>query len=164
MWRLQSRCWSGLTDGLRHLTSWPGCSVSNPCRNISANSPCRRAMAQPEDWHPNSSTSYGRGCRRRRKSAAPFRMALNPPGSARKSCAFTARWPIRQVSPGGADAGVGVRLLPKAMPEMARLRAAACARHWGDFAALVGLNRSRAHADVVPGQRPVAAAWSIRPM
>lgn len=70
------------------------------------------------------------------KSAAPFRMALNPPGSQR-SLAFYGTLADPQVSPGGA-ALVWVFDFTESHAEMARLRAAA-ARATGDFAALVGL-------------------------
>ena len=70
------------------------------------------------------------------KSAAPFRMALNPPGSQR-SLALYGTLADPQVSPGGA-ALVWVFDFTESHAEMARLRAAA-ARATGDFAALVGL-------------------------
>ncbi|GAB4476588.1 MAG: PAS domain-containing sensor histidine kinase [Erythrobacter tepidarius] len=70
------------------------------------------------------------------KSAAPFRMALNPPGSQR-SLALYGTLADPQVSPGGA-ALVWVFDFTESHAEMVRLRAAA-ARATGDFAALVGL-------------------------
>ena len=70
------------------------------------------------------------------KSAAPFRMALNLPGSHR-SLALYGTLADPQVSPGGA-ALVWVFDFTESHYEMARLRAAA-ARATGDFAALVGL-------------------------
>jgi len=70
------------------------------------------------------------------KSAAPFRMALNPPGSQR-SLALYGTLADPQVSPGGA-ALVWVFDFTESHAELARLRAAA-ARATGDFAALVGL-------------------------
>ncbi|MFN4018971.1 MAG: PAS-domain containing protein [Erythrobacter sp.] len=70
------------------------------------------------------------------KSAAPFRMALNPPGS-RRSLALYGTLADPQVSPGGA-ALVWVFDFTESHAEMARLRAVA-ARATGDFAALVGL-------------------------
>jgi signal transduction histidine kinase len=70
------------------------------------------------------------------KSAAPFRMAFNPPGSQR-SLALYGTLADPQVSPGGA-ALVWVFDFTESHAEMARLRAAA-ARATGDFAALVGL-------------------------
>ncbi|MFN3863386.1 MAG: PAS-domain containing protein [Erythrobacter sp.] len=70
------------------------------------------------------------------KSAAPFRMALNPPGSQR-SLALYGTLADPQVSPGGA-ALVWVFDFTESHAEMARLRAVA-ARATGDFAALVGL-------------------------
>ncbi|WP_086735696.1 PAS domain-containing sensor histidine kinase [Erythrobacter colymbi] len=70
------------------------------------------------------------------KSAAPFRMALNLPGSHR-SLALYGTLADPQVSPGGA-ALVWVFDFTESHSEMARLRAAA-ARATGDFAALVGL-------------------------
>jgi signal transduction histidine kinase len=70
------------------------------------------------------------------KSAAPFRMALNPPGSQR-SLALYGTLADPQVSPGGA-ALVWVFDFTESHAEMARLRAAAT-RATGDFAALVGL-------------------------
>lgn len=70
------------------------------------------------------------------KSAAPFRMALNLPGS-RRSLALYGTLADPQVSPGGA-ALVWVFDFSESHTEMARLRAAA-ARATGDFAALVGL-------------------------
>lgn len=70
------------------------------------------------------------------KSAAPFRMALNLPGSQR-SLALYGTLADPQVSPGGA-ALVWVFDFTESHGEMARLRAAA-ARATGDFAALVGL-------------------------
>jgi len=70
------------------------------------------------------------------KSAAPFRMALNLPGSQR-SLALYGTLADPQVSPGGA-ALVWVFDFTESHAEMARLRAAA-ARATGDFAALVGL-------------------------
>lgn len=70
------------------------------------------------------------------KTAAPFRMALNPPGSGR-SLALYGTLADPQVSPGGA-ALVWVFDFTESHAEMARLRAAA-ARATGDFGALVGL-------------------------
>ncbi|WP_296718728.1 PAS domain-containing sensor histidine kinase [Erythrobacter sp.] len=70
------------------------------------------------------------------KTAAPFRMALNPPGS-RRSLALYGTLADPQVSPGGA-ALVWVFDFTESHAEMARLRAAA-ARATGDFGALVGL-------------------------
>jgi signal transduction histidine kinase len=70
------------------------------------------------------------------KSAAPFRMALRPPGSQR-SLALYGTLADPQVSPGGA-ALVWVFDFTESHAEMARLRAAA-ARATADFAALVGL-------------------------
>ncbi len=70
------------------------------------------------------------------KSAAPFRMALNLPGSQR-SLALHGTLADPQVSPGGA-ALVWVFDFTESHSELARLRAAA-ARATGDFAALVGL-------------------------
>lgn len=70
------------------------------------------------------------------KSAAPFRMAINLPGSQR-SLALYGTLADPQVSPGGA-ALVWIFDFTESHAEMARLRAAA-ARATGDFAALVGL-------------------------
>lgn len=70
------------------------------------------------------------------KSAAPFRMAINLPGSQR-SLALHGTLADPQVSPGGA-ALVWVFDFSESHTELARLRAAA-ARATGDFAALVGL-------------------------
>jgi len=70
------------------------------------------------------------------KSASPFRMAINLPGSQR-SLALYGTLADPQVSPGGA-ALVWVFDFTESHVEMARLRAAA-ARATGDFAALVGL-------------------------
>ncbi|KPF65026.1 PAS domain-containing sensor histidine kinase [Porphyrobacter sp. AAP60] len=70
------------------------------------------------------------------KSAAPFRMAINLPGSQR-SLALYGTLADPQVSPGGA-ALVWVFDFTESHAELARLRAAA-ARATGDFAALVGL-------------------------
>ena len=70
------------------------------------------------------------------KSAAPFRMAINLPGSQR-SLALYGTLADPQVSPGGA-ALVWVFDFTESHAEMARLRAAA-SRATGDFAALVGL-------------------------
>ncbi len=70
------------------------------------------------------------------KSAAPFRMAINLPGSQR-SLALYGTLADPQVSPGGA-ALVWVFDFTESHSEMARLRSAA-ARATGDFAALVGL-------------------------
>jgi signal transduction histidine kinase len=70
------------------------------------------------------------------KSAAPFRMAINLPGSQR-SLALYGTLADPQVSPGGA-ALVWVFDFTESHAEMARLRASA-ARARGDFAALVGL-------------------------
>jgi signal transduction histidine kinase len=70
------------------------------------------------------------------KSAAPFRMAINLPGSQR-SLALYGTLADPQVSPGGS-ALVWVFDFTESHAEMARLRAAA-ARATGDFAALVGL-------------------------
>ncbi len=70
------------------------------------------------------------------KSAAPFRMAINLPGSQR-SLALYGTLADPQVSPGGA-ALVWVFDFTESHGEMARLRAAA-SRATGDFAALVGL-------------------------
>ncbi|WP_324075367.1 MAG: PAS-domain containing protein [Erythrobacter sp.] len=70
------------------------------------------------------------------KTAAPFRMALNPPGSQR-SLALYGTLADPAVSPGGA-ALVWVFDFTESHAEMARLRAAA-SRATGDFAALVGL-------------------------
>lgn len=70
------------------------------------------------------------------KSAAPFRMAINLPGSQR-SLALYGTLADPQVSPGGA-ALVWVFDFTESHAELARMRAAA-ARATGDFAALVGL-------------------------
>jgi signal transduction histidine kinase len=70
------------------------------------------------------------------KSAAPFRMAINLPGSQR-SLALYGTLADPQVSPGGA-ALVWVFDFTESHAEMARLRAAAT-RATNDFAALVGL-------------------------
>jgi signal transduction histidine kinase len=70
------------------------------------------------------------------KSAAPFRMAINLPGSQR-SLALYGTLADPQVSPGGA-ALVWIFDFTESHAEMARLRAAAT-RATGDFAALVGL-------------------------
>lgn len=70
------------------------------------------------------------------KSAAPFRMVINLPGSAR-SLALNGTLADPQVSPGGA-ALVWVFDFTESQSELARLRASA-ARATGDFAALVGL-------------------------
>ncbi len=70
------------------------------------------------------------------KSAAPFRMAINLPGSQR-SLALYGTLADPQVSPGGA-ALVWVFDFTDSHAELARLRAAA-SRATGDFAALVGL-------------------------
>jgi signal transduction histidine kinase len=70
------------------------------------------------------------------KSAAPFRMVINLPGSAR-SLALNGTLADPQVSPGGA-ALVWVFDFTDSQSELARLRASA-ARATGDFAALVGL-------------------------
>lgn len=70
------------------------------------------------------------------KSAAPFHMAINLPGSQR-SLALYGTLADPQVSPGGA-ALVWVFDFTESRTELARLRAAA-ARATGDFAALVGL-------------------------
>ena len=70
------------------------------------------------------------------KSAAPFRMAINLPGSQR-SLALYGTLADPQVSPGGA-ALVWVFDFTESHAELARLRAAA-SRATGDFAALVGL-------------------------
>lgn len=70
------------------------------------------------------------------KSAAPFRMVINLPGSAR-SLALNGTLADPQVSPGGA-ALVWVFDFTDSQSELSRLRASA-ARATGDFAALVGL-------------------------
>jgi len=70
------------------------------------------------------------------KSAAPFRMAINLPGSQR-SLALYGTLADPQVSPGGA-ALVWVFDFTESHAELARLRAAA-ARATSDFGALVGL-------------------------
>ena len=74
--------------------------------------------------------------RRTQKTAAPFRMALTPPGSQR-SLALRGTLADPQVSPGGA-ALVWVFDFSESESELARLREDA-ARAQGDFAALVGL-------------------------
>jgi signal transduction histidine kinase len=70
------------------------------------------------------------------KSAAPFRMAINLPGS-KRSLALYGTLADPQVSPGGA-ALVWVFDFTESHAELARLRAAA-ARATSDFGALVGL-------------------------
>ncbi|MEQ8771557.1 MAG: histidine kinase, partial [Erythrobacter sp.] len=70
------------------------------------------------------------------KSAAPFQLALTPPGSGR-SLAFHGALADPQVSPGGA-ALVWVFDFTDSEAELSRLRAAAT-RAEADFAALVGL-------------------------
>lgn len=70
------------------------------------------------------------------KSAAPFRMVINPPGG-KRSLSLHGTLADPQVSPGGA-ALVWVFDFSENHAEMVRLRAAA-ARATGDFAALVGL-------------------------
>lgn len=74
--------------------------------------------------------------RRAQKTAAPFRMALTPPGS-RRSLALRGTLADPQVSPGGA-ALVWVFDFSESESELARLREDAV-RAQGDFAALVGL-------------------------
>lgn len=74
--------------------------------------------------------------RRTQKTAAPFRMALTPPGSQR-SLAVRGVLADPQVSPGGA-ALLWIFDFSESESELARLRADA-ARAKGDFAALVGL-------------------------
>lgn len=74
--------------------------------------------------------------RRAQKTAAPFRMALTPPGS-RRSLALRGTLADPQVSPGGA-ALVWVFDFSESESELARLREES-ARAQGDFAALVGL-------------------------
>ncbi|MXO68429.1 PAS domain-containing protein [Altererythrobacter marinus] len=77
-----------------------------------------------------------RHVRRAQKTAAPFRMALTPPGSQR-SLALRGALADPQVSPGGA-ALIWVFDFSESESELARLREEA-ARAQGDFAALVGL-------------------------
>jgi len=74
--------------------------------------------------------------RRTQKSAAPFRLALTPPGSGR-SLALHGALADPQVSPGGA-ALVWVFDFTESEDELSQLRTTA-ARAQGDFAALVGL-------------------------
>ncbi len=73
---------------------------------------------------------------RTQKTAAPFRMALTPPGS-RRSLAVRGALADPQVSPGGA-ALLWVFDFSESESELSRLRGEA-ARAKGDFAALVGL-------------------------
>ncbi|MFN3511367.1 MAG: PAS-domain containing protein, partial [Tsuneonella troitsensis] len=73
---------------------------------------------------------------RTQKTAAPFRMALTPPGSQR-SLAVRGVLADPQVSPGGA-ALLWIFDFSESQNELSRLRAEA-ARAKGDFAALVGL-------------------------
>lgn len=73
---------------------------------------------------------------RTQKTAAPFRMALTPPGSQR-SLAVRGVLADPQVSPGGA-ALLWIFDFSESESELARLRAEA-SRARGDFAALVGL-------------------------
>jgi signal transduction histidine kinase len=73
---------------------------------------------------------------RTQKTAAPFRMALTPPGSQR-SLAVRGVLADPQVSPGGA-ALLWIFDFSESESELARLRSEA-ARAKGDFAALVGL-------------------------
>jgi signal transduction histidine kinase len=73
---------------------------------------------------------------RTQKTAAPFRMALTPPGSQR-SLAVKGVLADPQVSPGGA-ALLWIFDFSESQTELSRLRAEA-ARAKGDFAALVGL-------------------------
>lgn len=73
---------------------------------------------------------------RTQKTAAPFRMALTPPGS-RRSLAVRGALADPQVSPGGA-ALLWVFDFSESESELSRLRSEA-ARAKGDFAALVGL-------------------------
>ena len=74
--------------------------------------------------------------RRTQKTAAPFQMALTPPGSER-SLALQGALADPQVSPGGA-ALVWVFDFSESEDELSRLRAAAM-RAESDFAALIGL-------------------------
>ncbi|MEL6877089.1 MAG: PAS-domain containing protein [Pseudomonadota bacterium] len=74
--------------------------------------------------------------RRTQKSAAPFQMAITPPGSER-SLALQGALADPQVSPGGA-ALIWVFDFTESKDELSRLRAAAM-RAESDFAALVGL-------------------------
>ncbi len=73
---------------------------------------------------------------RTQKTAAPFRMAVTPPGS-RRSLAVRGSLADPQVSPGGA-ALLWIFDFSESESELARLRSDA-ARAKGDFAALVGL-------------------------
>lgn len=74
--------------------------------------------------------------RRAQKTAAPFRMALTPPGSQR-SLALRGSLADPQVSPGGA-ALIWIFDFSESESELSRLREEA-ARARGDFGALVGL-------------------------
>jgi hypothetical protein len=73
---------------------------------------------------------------RTQKTAAPFRIALTPPGS-RRSLAVRGSLADPQVSPGGA-ALLWIFDFSESESELARLRSDA-SRAKGDFAALVGL-------------------------
>ena len=99
--------------------------------------------------------------RRTQKTAAPFRMVATPRGS-KRSLALRGHLADPQVSPGGA-ALVWVFDFSDSESELVQLRDEA-ARARGDFAALVGADRGRADADVVPRARWRAAAGQSAPM
>ncbi len=85
---------------------------------------------------PDQLTELSANIRRAQKTAAPFRMALTPPGSQR-SLALRGMLADPQVSPGGA-ALVWVFDFSESESELSRLREEA-ARAKGDFGALVGI-------------------------
>ena len=85
---------------------------------------------------PNQLVELSENVRRSQKTAAPFRMALTPPGSQR-SLAVRGVLADPQVSPGGA-ALVWIFDFSESESELSRLREEA-ARARGDFGALVGI-------------------------
>ncbi|MGX7925815.1 ATP-binding protein [Tsuneonella sp. HG094] len=90
----------------------------------------------PRGLSPEQLTELSAHVSRTQKTAAPFRMALTPPGSQR-SLAVRGVLADPQVSPGGA-ALLWIFDFSESESELARLRSEA-ARAKGDFAALVGL-------------------------
>ncbi|QIQ86268.1 PAS domain-containing sensor histidine kinase [Erythrobacter sp.] len=94
------------------------------------------ARGKGEGLAPEQLEALSEKIRTTQKSAAPFQLALTPPGSGR-SLAFAGALADPQVSPGGA-ALVWVFDFTESEAELSRLRTAAT-RAEADFAALVGL-------------------------
>jgi signal transduction histidine kinase len=119
----------GRIEGSERLAGWLGLTKLPQFLSELSDGPGRGLS-------PEQLAELSEHVRRTQKTAAPFRMALTPPGSQR-SLALRGTLADPQVSPGGAALLWGFDF-SESESELARLRAEA-GRAQSDFAALVGL-------------------------